>query len=245
VGAVGGVCAAVLAVWFLGLGGQLGPSPEEFIALRLELADVRVRHADLLATLDARLEAVESGPAEGAVDAEARAASRALAVDMAKLRDALELELETVDAELRRLGSIFDEFAGDRGGPDPTDPLSEEDEPRYVVRSSDPDVGVRFSALVRLGRRRSDRSVQASLARLGDPDAIVIWIAVHNLGGFGERGAAPEIAQLLSHASALVRQESHAALLRLGAPADTGFDPLAPSEIREIAAATLRSWADQ
>jgi HEAT repeat protein len=150
-----------------------------------------------------------------------------------------------VDAELRRLTTLIDGVAGGPGGPDPTGPLPEEDEPRFVVRAADADPGVRFSALVRLGRRRSDRSVQVSLARLDDPDDSVVWIAVHNLGGFRERDAAPEIAALLDHPAALVRQKAHDTLVRLGAPADTGFEALDSPEVRELAAARLRSWADE
>ena len=242
-GALGGACAATLAVWFLG--AHPGRIESELGAARSDLADVRVRHASLIAGLDERLSAVEARPAAAPQDAEARAAARVIAADLAHLQAAVRLELLSVDAELQRLTTIIDEVAGGLGGPDPAGPLPEEDEPRFVVLSADPDPGVRFSALVRLGRRRSDRSVQASLARLDDRDATVVWIALHNLGGFRERAAVVRVVGLLAHSAALVRQKSYDTLVSLGAPSDTGFDALAPDAERVAATQRLRAWADE
>jgi HEAT repeat protein len=242
-GAIGGACAAVLTVWFLG--AHPGRTQGELDALRDDMTQMRVRHADALAGLDARLRALEDRPSAAPIDVDARAGVETVAAQLVSLRDALRLELVAVDAELHRLTTIVDVLAGGQAAVDPAGPLPEEDEPRFVVRSGDPDPGVRFSALVRLGRRRSDRSVQASLARLDDEDDKVVWIALGNLGAFREREAAGEIVLLLDHPSALVRQKAHATLVRLGAPADTGFDALDPPEVRELAAAVLRAWADE
>jgi HEAT repeat protein len=114
-----------------------------------------------------------------------------------------------------------------------------------VVLSSDPEPGVRFSALVRLGRARTDRSVQASLARLDDPASEVVWQALRNLGGFRDRGTAPAIARMLDHPAAVVRGAALQALLRIGAPTDSGYDPAGPPGERAPAAERLRAWADE
>ena len=77
------------------------------------------------------------------------------------------------------------------------------------------------------GRRRSDRSVRASRERLQDEEPIVAWQALRNLGAFEERAAARDVARLLDHEATVVRAAAAAALVRMGAPDDTGYDPIA------------------
>ncbi len=197
-----------------------------------------------MATLSDRVRALEEAP-RSANDPEARAALERLAHDLAALREGVRLDLSAADAELARLGAVVEEISGGMGGPDPSAPLTEADEPRWVVRAADPDPGVRFSALVRLGRARTERSVQASLVALDDAQDLVAWQAVRNLGSFRERGAARVVARLLGHASPLLRLAAYEALVQMGAPADTGFDPLGDAASRARAAAALAAWADE
>ncbi len=213
--------------------------------MRRDLVTESLRQATSRAALAARLDALEQRGTGTPVDPGARRAVQDIAADLVLLRDSLRLELMAVDSELQRLTEIIDEVAGGMDGPDPSGPLTPEEEPRWVVLSADPEPGVRFSALVRLGRARTERSVQASLARLRDPAAEVVWQAACNLGAFRERGAAPQIARLLSHPAAVVRAAAYAALLRLGAPPDTGYAAVAPEADRATAAERLRAWAEE
>jgi hypothetical protein len=229
-------------VW--ALGAHPGRTQSDIDELqRAHLADT-VRTVSHLESVVARIEALEARTEIVAEDAGAREAIGDVASDLLLLRDSLRLELMVVDAELVRLAEIIDEVAGGIGGPDPSGPLSEEEEPRWVVLAGDPEPGVRFSALVRLGRARTDRSVQASVARLDDDAPEVVWQALRNLGSFRERATAPRIARLLGHDAAVVRGAALEALLRMGAPADTGYDPVGSEDTRTAAAARLRSWAN-
>jgi len=243
-GALGGACAALLAVW--SLGAHPGRTDDELDALRLQLNTENARHVASLAAISERLDALEARPVDGgAEDATARASVAAVAEDLGPLRDALRNELMVIDDELARLGEIVEDVAGGVGGADPAGPLSPEDEPRWVVLSADPEPGVRFSALVRLGRARTDRSVQASIARLDDPEDEVVWQALRNLGQFRERAAAAQVAALLTHGSPVVRAAAYDALLRMGAPGDSGYDPVGAADERERAAEKLRAWAEE
>ena len=204
-----------------------------------------LRNATALDAIEERLTALDAREIGAVDDSGARAAIRDVGADLHLLRDSLRMELLVVDAELERLAEIIDDVAGGVGGADPSGPLSEEEEPRWVVLSADHEPGVRFSALVRLGRTRTDRSVQASLARLEDVDPSVVWQALRNLASFRERAAAAVVVPLLEHDSAAVRGAALDALLRLGAPADSGYDPVGPIQERNAAAAVLQRWADE
>ncbi len=176
--------------------------------------------------------------------ADVRPALEALARDLELLRDSVRFELVAVDEELTRIRAALQMVSGALGEGDATGPLSADEEPRWVIRAADPDPGVRFSALVRLGRKRTDRSVRASRDRLSDVDAMVVWQAIRNLSVFRERSAAPEIAQGLDHDKAIVREIAFEALLRLGAPTDIEFESVAPPAERVDAVRRLREWAD-
>lgn len=168
---------------------------------------------------------------------------RALALDLRALREWTEKELKAADeqfADLRR--RIDDVNAPPDSSPDA--PLTPEEEDRWTTLSRDADAGVRFSALHRLGRFRTERSVRVSVERLADETPKVVWLALRNLGRFREVAAAGDVAKLLDHADAEVRAAAHSALLDMGAPKDTGFDASAPADKRRAAAAALRAWAE-
>lgn len=240
---LGGACAALLVVWALGT--HPGRTDEGLDELRSLVVAQHRLCSEHLQALDARVATLAAAPRGPMEDAGARAALHDLASDVELLRDSVRMELMVVDAELERLADVIDDVAGGLGGPDPAGPLTPEAEPRWVVLAGDPEPGVRFSALVRLGRSRTDRSVQASLSRLDDDAPQVVWQALRNLGAFRSREAAPRVARLLGHESPIVRSAAHETLLRLGAPDDTGYDPVADPGDRAAAAARLRAWAEE
>lgn len=168
---------------------------------------------------------------------------RAVAQDVRALREWIEAELKAADvqfADLRR--RIDDANAPPVVSPD-TPPTTEEED-RWTTLARDADGGVRFSALQRLGRVRTERSVHVSIECLADEDAKVVWQALRNLGRFREVAAASEVAALLDHAESVVRAAAYGALLDMAAPKDSGFDPSAPADKRKAAAAALRAWAE-
>jgi HEAT repeat protein len=207
--------------------------------------------------IDGRLAVAEAGWREAAARAAQAAAKggpspaadadvRTVADDLKRLRDDLHGELVVVDARLADLRRRIDEAgAAPAAATAVRDAApSPEDEDRWITRARDSDPGVRFSALSRLGRVRTDRAVQVSVERLADDDVEVVWQAVRNLGQFRERDAAAQVAALLDHAEAVVRAAAHDALVAMGAPKDVGFDATAPAEKRKPAADKLKHWAE-
>lgn len=208
-------------------------------------------------TVDARLTAADAAwqslVARTAAAEKSGAASvsaehvRAMVEDLKALRDAMRGELSVVDARLTELRRRADEIAAGSASPGAAHegPPTPEDEDRWATQARDADPGVRFSALSRLGKARTERSVQVSVERLEDDDAKVVWLAVRNLGQFRDRDAAPRIAELLDHAEAVVRAAACDALVRMGAPADTGFDSADAPQMRKPAADRLKRWVGQ
>jgi HEAT repeat protein len=200
-----------------------------------------------MTSLEARLVAAEAGwrsvaerPATATGHDEA---IRALAQDLRALREWTETEFKAADeqfADLRR--RIDDANAPPAVSPDA--PPSPEEEDRWITLARDADGGVRFSALQRLGRFRTDRSAHVSVERLTDEDPKVAWQALRNLGRFREVAAAAEVSVLLDHAESVVRAAAYAALLDMGAPKDTAFDASLPADKRKAAAAALKAWAE-
>ena len=200
-----------------------------------------------LTSIDGRLAEAEAAwrrLAEQPASATAAEDVRAVAQDLRALREWLDAELNAVNeqfADVRR--RVDDANAPPDSSPDA--PLSPEEEDRWTTLSRDADAGVRFSALHRLGRLRTERSVHVSVERLADETPKVVWQALRNLGRFREVAAAGDVAQLLEHTDAEVRAAAHAALVDMGAPKDTGFDdPAASAEKRKQAAAALKEWAE-
>ena len=228
--------------WMRGGGGDTA-SESDLAELRHDLVALSARYVSSVERTDERLAAIEARLALPVEDAAVRAALEAAVEDLHVLRDSVRYELSAVDDELGRLADQIEDVAGSSEGLDPTAPLHDAEEPRHVVLSADPDPGVRFSALVRLGRRRTDRSLQASIARLEDPSERVVWAALRNLGAFREPSTAPDVAALLAHERAVVRTAAFDALRTMGAPRDIGYDPVLPAEEREPAEAQLRAWA--
>ncbi len=241
---VGGVAGGLLTLaWAT---SYLVDSREgEPAALRRDLVVMSERHLTALARVEARVDGLTARLSEPTEDTAARQALTHLSADLRLVRDAVRMEIRTLDEELRRLAEAVAEVADAGGGSDPAGPLGEDEEPRWVVLASDPDPGVRFSALVRLGRRRSDRSVGVSVARLRDPAESVIWAALRNLGAFHERGAAAAVADLLAHETPLLRLTAHETLLQIGLPSDLAFDPLGDADTRAAQAIAIRAWADE
>jgi len=196
--------------------------------------------------LDASLRAVEEKLAAAASAPAASSAGRAelqaVAEDMRALRDAFAAELKKVDARLFELRRRIDEQNAPRAPRE--GPLSEEEENRWAVAARDPDPGMRFSALTMLGRGRTERSVNLSIDRLSDEDPEVVWVALLNLGRFKERAAAALVAPLLDHAAREVRAAAYDALLAMGAPRDTGYNPVEKPEKRKAAEDALKKWAE-
>ena len=199
-----------------------------------------VAHAGWQETADR----VANAAAQGAPSQATAAEIRAVADDLRRLRDDLRGELLVVDARLADLRRRMDEAGAAPATPGRDAPPSQDDEDRWVTRTRDSDAGVRFSALSRLGRVRTERAVQVAIERLGDDDVEVVWQAVRNLGQFRERDAAAQVAPLLDHAEAVVRAAAHEALVAMGAPKDTGFDATASAEKRRAAAEKLKKWAE-
>lgn len=250
-GTLAGLLAGGLAAWFVAsdpgrgraapgtLRGDLDVIQEHVISVDTRLA---VSQAGWQAALD-RMAAIE---ATGTESPHAIEEIRAVAQDLKSIRDALVGELRVLDARIgdlrRRLGD-----AGSQSGPatvSPDTPPTQEDVDRWATLARDADAGIRFSALSRLGRFRTERSVQLSVERLSDDDVEVVWQAVRNLGRFRERDAAAQIAPLLHHGEAVIRDAAHQALMAMGAPKDTEFTATASPEKRKAAADALKRWAE-
>lgn len=169
---------------------------------------------------------------------------RALAEDLKALRDAVKRELQHVEARLADLRRRVDESGAAPVSTGASGPPSQEEEDRWATLARDADAGVRFSALSRLGRARTERSVQVSLDRLGDEDAEVVWQAIRNLGHFRQRDAAPDVAAFLENDDVVLRAAAHDALVLMGAPRDTGFEATDAPAKRKPAAEALRRWAE-
>jgi HEAT repeat protein len=179
------------------------------------------------------------------VAAEPAAASpeqvRAIVDDLRAVRDATQEEFRRVAERLEDVRRRIDDAASPAA--EPPGPPSPEEEDRWTSLARDPDGGRRFSALQRLGRFRTERSVEVSIERLSDEDPKVVWQAVRNLGRFRAREAAAAVAALLD-ASVEIRAAAYETLLEMGAPQDTGYDATALPEQRREPAAALRRWAD-
>lgn len=175
---------------------------------------------------------------------EARAALAALAADVKSLAAALQEDLRTADARLAAIeGRVRDlEALSGATSAASSGPLSEEEEALWVTDARSPDPMRRFSALVKLGRTRSDRSVASAMNALSDEDERVAWQALRNLGGFKERAAAREVAALLDHPTSVLRLAASQALARMGADV-AAFDAAASPAKRREAAEALQRWA--
>jgi len=241
-GALGGAAAALLAIWLLG--GHPGRVTADVDAVRAEVLALGELEAVRAAAVDARLDVLMArltGAAQSGSAEELRQAIEQTNDSLRALRDAVRFELAAVDVHVHRMREALDVPATEPaaiGGP-----LDERDESRWVVLASDPDPGVRFSSLALLGRRKSDRSVAASRAALGDEEPMVTWQALRNVAAFGDRQAAPDVAALLVHDQAVVRAAAHDALVRVGAPADTAYDPVGTESANADAVARLSEWA--
>lgn len=250
-GALAGLVAGGLAAWLVASDpgrGRGGPG-----TLRGDL-DVLQAH---VTSVDTRLAVAEAGWQAAAEKWAAAAARddaspnpaermRVLAEDVRALRDAVRGELQHVEARLADLRRRVDDAGAGPGdsGSAAQGPPSQEDEDRWTTLARDSDAGVRFSALSRLGRARTERSVQVSIDRLGDDDAEVAWQAIRNLGQFRERDAASQVAAFLDHEDVVLRAAAHDALVLMGAPRDTGFDATDSAAKRKAAAEALRHWAE-
>jgi HEAT repeat protein len=85
-----------------------------------------------------------------------------------------------------------------------------------VELTRDPEARVRHDAIHALSKVGYDRAALPVWERLWDDDWVVIAKAAYTLGVFGERGAAPELADLLMHEQPEVRTAAVEALERLG-----------------------------
>lgn len=197
------------------------------------------------AELEGRIEALERQP-------DLTDALLQLDADVVQLRNDVHRELSVADD---RLAGLLDRLVlleeavnavGTLAAGGSEVALTEENEEYWVARAADGELGERFSALVVLGRGTGELPLQASLERVRDAeeDALVVWQALQNLGRFAERATAPDVAARLSDSDPVIREAAIQALEALGAPAGD-FDPLAPPEEREAAAARLRRWAEQ
>jgi hypothetical protein len=105
---------------------------------------------------------------------------------------------------------------------------------------SDPDPGVRLSALVALESVMDPRVNSEAVRLLGDADAVVRGEAAKIVGDRAELRGVPGLLGLLSDASVRVRSCAHRALEAISGRALPAYDPLAPEAEREAAAARLR-----
>ena len=255
VGAAAGLLAGAAGAWLVagdpGAGrGPRGTLRGDLDALSLELRRTQAAAEAGRGTLLVRLAELEGRVSEMAAAQGARPdtapALEALAADLRELRDAVERELGVVDERLALNSRRVDEVAaavGLLGGPGAAEPLTEDEEGIWVTIAKDADPLRRFSALVTLGRRKTDRAVRVSMEALRDDDVRVVWQAARNLRSFREPAAAQDLAGLLDHEEVEVRKQAYEALLALGAPADTGYSPVAPADDRRDGTALLARWA--
>ena len=254
--AVGGVCGLLAGLagarWFESpVRGEGHPG-----TLRGDLDDLEARMLESAASdltaralvLD-RLAAIEhaAGAASTAADRDStRRAVGAVAEDLKLLAAALRADLHAADQRLAGLESRSRELeltVGATVGAAPG-PLSDEDEAVWVTTARNEDPLRRFSALVRLSRRRSERSVQSATEALRDSDERVVWQAVRNLSGFQERGALRDIAPRLDHPATIVRQAAFEALTSMGAP-NLSYDPAATAATRRADTELLKKWVSE
>jgi HEAT repeat protein len=240
-GAVAGLVAGGAAAWIVAADPGRGHGPAG--SLRADLDAL----GDRLTSIEARLAVAEAGwktVAERPASATgADETVRALAQDVRALRESVERELHTADEQFADLRRRIDDANAPPASASDAPPTPEEED-RWMTMARDADGGVRFSALQRLGRFRTDRSAHVSVERLTDEDPKVAWQALRNLGRFREVAAAAEVSALLEHAESVVRAAAYAALLDMGAPKDTGFDASLPADKRKAAAAALKAWAE-
>ena len=170
---------------------------------------------------------------------------RAIAEDLAGLRDAVRGELRVVDARLNDLRRRIDELAAPGTAP-VGGQLTPDEEGRWATFSKSTDAGTRFSALVRLANSNTERSIAVAVERLSvDTDIEVVWQAIRNLGQFKAKDEASHVAPFLEHQDAVLRAAAYEALRRMGAPTDIHFEATESPEKRKPAAEQLRRWADQ
>lgn len=238
-GAVAGALVSALVVLVMMPAPMTRPLPRPADDPALRVAQER------LAAAEARVTALEGR-------ADASQALEALAADLTQLRDDVRAELELVDGSLRVLSDRVDrvlesgQVVSGAAMAALEGELTEEERQVWAALSRDSaDPGQRFSALVVLGRHKSDDGIQAAVERLEDTAevAVVLWQALRNLGEFKERSAAVAVARLLEHDEAVVRAAAFKALAKMGAP-DPGFDPVAKQEDRAESSARLRAWAE-
>jgi hypothetical protein len=256
-GALAGLLLGAAGAWLVL--GDPGPGRGRPGTLRGDLDRLTARQGLLVAASEgadrgllARVEALERSvlglDADVARHAEVAQALEALSQDLRTLRAAYEDELSVVDARLEQLGRRLEELSVAAGllrvGTGAALPASDEEEGMWVNLARDADPNRRFSALVKLGRRKTDRSVAVSLEALNDAEPTVVRQAARNLGQFRELSAAARLAWLLGNPDVGVRQAAYDALRDLGAP-DSGYVPTAPAEDRADPAAHLRAWASE
>lgn len=251
---LGAVLGAALALAGLRLIGGAGWSASGDGALRSDLdalerrllrdAAVDLAARDAILGRIAALEQTVIAAASAADREEARAAFAALAADVTTLGATLQDDLRTADARLAAIeGRVRDlEAISGATSASASGPLSEEEEALWVTDARSPDPMRRFSALVKLGRTRSDRSVSCAVNALSDEDERVAWQALRNLGAFKERGAAREVAALLDHPTSVLRLAASQALARMGAEV-AAFDAAASPAKRRETAEALQRWA--
>jgi hypothetical protein len=250
-GAVLGVVAAFAGMHLLGFSGTpqadgAGVRADLDALERRILRDAATDLAGRDAVLGriAALERAVAASGSAADREEARAALAALAEDLRTLGAGLHADLRAADTRLGAVeGRVRDlEALSGAAAAATSGPLTEDEEAFWVTDARSPDPMRRFSALVKLGRTRSDRSVACATEALADPDERVAWQAVRNLGTFRERAAARDVAALLDHPASVLRLAAAQALATMGAPA-TSFDPAAAAPRRREAADALRRWA--
>jgi len=193
-----------------------------------------------VAALEAAVSSLPESPARTAV-AEALAA---LAEDLRTLGESVRGDLEAAELRIATLERRLDEAASllPPPGAAGSAAAAEDEEAVWLNLAHDADPLRRFSALERLGRARSDRSVRVSIEALRDPSRLVVWQALRNLGNFAERPAARDVAELLDHAEVDVRNAAWESLVRMGAP-ESGFRASEKAEMRREPAARLKAWA--
>jgi HEAT repeat protein len=250
-GSLAGLLSGGLAAWLLvsdpgrGRGGP-GTLRGDIDVLQAHVTAVDTRLAVAEAGWQSAAEKWASVAAQGNAPPVAVEHLRAVSEDLRALRDAVKSELQHVEARLADLRRRVDDMGTSpaASGAAAQGPPSQEDEDKWATLARDSDAGVRFSALSRLGRARTERSVQVSVERLGDDDDEVVWQAIRNLGQFRERDAAGEVAPFLDHEDVVLRAAANEALVLMGAPRDTGFEATDAPAKRKAAAEALRRWAE-
>ncbi len=191
VGACCGVLGGAAAGWCLsrdpGRGrGTDGTLRGDLDRVEASTLGARAEIAASLASVAERVTALELGSHGGAPASEDVAnALRAVASDLANLRDAVVRDLGHADRRIADLEHRVDELLAliALQAPPPAQSAgNDEDEAVWVNIAQDPDPLRRFSALAMLGRARTDRSVRASSEALRDPEEIVVWQAAFQLG---------------------------------------------------------------